>query len=219
MKINISLLESKGFHVQDYYDDNIIVIKEFLSQKICEEVVVKIHNLMKKLPYRSEIDGIFYSIDVLPSNTKTNRIFRTIDFREESSIKKFDDVSLIFKKMKDFQSSYVINEADIKLNQRHRLQFIHYPKGGGWFDWHQHPRYPVNYGLILNLTERGKNFDIGSTEIELENGDVISVEDIANIGDLILFRYDLRHRVSPCNPYDDLVFDANGRWTAILPID
>ena len=35
-----------------------------------------------------------------------------------------------------------------------RFQFIHYPKGGGFFDWHEHPRYPVNYGMILNRVKR-----------------------------------------------------------------
>jgi len=40
----------------------------------------------------------------------------------------------------------------------------------------------------------------------------------SDIGDLILFKYDSKHRVAPCNPKDDLVFDVNGRSTAIMPI-
>lgn len=129
-----------------------------------------------------------------------------------------DEVSEIYKPMKNFQSEYVIDASDIKENQIRRFQFIHYPKGGGYFDWHEHPRYPVNYGLILNLSKKGFNFDEEATEIERNNGERICVEDVSDIDDLILFRYDLRYRVAPCNPHDDLVFDSNGRWTAIMPI-
>ena len=73
--------------------------------------------------------------------------------------------------------------------------------------------------MILNLSERKNNFDVGATEILSTDGTKICVENFCDIGDLILFKYDLKHRVSPCNPYDDLTFDINGRWTAILPID
>jgi len=88
----------------------------------------------------------------------------------------------------------------------------------GFFDWHSHPRFPVNYGLILNLSEKCVNLNEGATEIIRNNGDKICVEDFSDIGDLILFKFDLKHRVAPCNPKDDMVFDVNGRWTALMPI-
>ena len=96
---------------------------------------------------------------------------------------------------------------------------IHYPIGGGFIQWHSHPRFPNNYGLILNLTQKGEHFDKGGfTEIVSTDGEVIKLEEHCNAGDLVLFKYDLKHRVAPCDSDKDLTFAANGRWTAILPI-
>ena len=79
--------------------------------------------------------------------------------------------------------------------------------------------------MLFSLLEKkgykiSKYFDEGATATEIidTKGNIVCVEDFSNIGDLILFKYDLRHRVAPCNPKDDLVFNTNGRWTAIIPI-
>ena len=161
---------------------------------------------------------VFFSIDVLPLYTKTKRVFRTIDFKDFEKCSRDEEFFSVYEPMVKLQNEYVIDTPSIPKNQMRRLQIIHYPKGGAFFDWHQHPRYPVNYGLILNLSKKGINFDKGATEILRHNNDIICVEDITDIGDLILFKYDLIHRVAPCDPNDDLIFDRNGRWTAVLPI-
>ena len=113
---------------------------------------------------------------------------------------------------------YLGIEKFINDKVQRRPQLLHYPVGGGFFDWHTHPRFPNNYGLILNLSKKGRDFNAGQTEVKIENGEIIKVEDYADIGDLILFRYDLLHRVSPCDSDRDLVFSEGGRWTAILPL-
>ena len=33
-----------------------------------------------------------------------------------------------------------------------------------------------------------------------------------------MFRYDLPHQVTPCDPNNDLTFDRKGRWTMIFPV-
>ena len=48
--------------------------------------------------------------------------------------------------------------------------------------------------------------------------EALSVEDHLHDRMLILFRYDLKHRVAPCDPAKQLTFDTNGKWSAILPI-
>lgn len=37
-------------------------------------------------------------------------------------------------------------------------------------------------------------------------------------GDLILFRFDLWHKITPVDPGDHLTFDDKGRWTLILNV-
>ena len=49
-----------------------------------------------------------------------------------------------------------------------KVQVIHYPKGGGFFGKHQHPRYPTNYGLIINLTKKNRDFRKGVTNFEIK---------------------------------------------------
>ena len=39
-----------------------------------------------------------------------------------------------------------------------------------------------------------------------------------NQGDLILFRFDLKHFISPIDPKEDLSFNIKGRWTLVMPI-
>lgn len=197
----------------------VIILKDFVEQNLCKEAVSESHLLMQQLPNRVNKEGKFFSFDVLPTKVETDRIFRTLE------ITKFNDsdgslaLKQIYDRLYELQINSIVNnnQEDVQ-DQTRRFQIIHYPIGGGFFDWHMHPRFPVNYGMILNLSKKNMNFKSGGTEIKDLNGKIIKVEDYSDIGDLILFRYDLEHRVSPCDPFNDLTFDQNGRWTAIMPI-
>ena len=213
-----SLLEKKGYKISKYFDEDVCIIENFVDAELCRSVVNLSHGLMRKMPHRVIDNGAFYSFDVLPQNTETERIFRTLQIDEFSKDLIDSPIYRLFSLIEDFQSAFISKDISIEKGQKKRHQIIHYPKGGGFFDWHEHPRYPVNYGLICNLSEKGKDFDEGATEIIDSKGNIVCVENFSNIGDLILFKYDLRHRVAPCNPKDDLVFNTNGRWTAIIPI-
>jgi hypothetical protein len=199
---------------------DVIIVKDFLSVELCESVIEDCHNIFRSLPHREIVDNCFYSFDVLPVQSATVRIFRTLNFLSLDSAKASASIRQLFDHMIEFQRRSVLKEVEaISGSRPPRMQIIHYPRGGGFLDWHVHGRDPVNYGLILNLSYRGRQFQAGGTEIEDRNGDIICVEDHSNQGDLILFKFDLKHRVSPCDPDEDLCFDRNGRWTAVLPID
>ncbi len=211
-------IKEAGHKISKHFDEDVFIIENFVDTELCCSVVNLSHRLMRDLPHRAMNKGVFYSFDVLPQNTETERIFRTLQIDEFSDDLINGPIHKLFSLMEDFQSSLISKGIPVEEDKKKHHQIIHYPKGGGFFDWHEHPRFPVNYGMICNLSEKGKNFDEGATEIIGSKGDLICVEEFSNIGDLILFKYDLRHRVAPCNPEDDLVFDTNGRWTAILPI-
>ena len=196
-------------------DEDIIIIEDFIEQNICTNSIKESHKLMKKLPNRVNVDGVFSTMDVLPTGVETERVFRSLVI---TNYKKLSSLNLIYEKMLKFQIDFII-EKNIDFGDKSRkFQILHYPSGGGFFDWHLHPRLPVNYGLILNLSKKNLNFNSGGTEIICTNGKTINVEDYSDIGDLILFKYDLKHRVSHCDPSKDLIFDINGRWTAVMPI-
>ena len=198
----------------------VIIYKNFIGEENCNEVRKYSHNFTKKnLPkIGNRFKETFWRLDVLPSKVQTNRIFRTICFNDER-IENFPKVFFeIFNNMKKFQNKYLNLQQNINSDFKRRPQIIHYPVGGGFFDWHNHRRFPNNYGLILNLSKKKREFNSGQTEIKLDDNQILKVDDHADIGDLILFRYDLPHRVAPCDPEKDLEFSANGRSTAVLPI-
>jgi len=209
-------IKNRGFKITNYKSGDAYVIKEFFPENICRIIVSEAHKIMKALPNREEKDGMFFSLDYLPEGTESERILRAIQIRDFKKLKnKFNSV---FHKMREFQLEFVLDKDNLNTEEELLPQIIHYPRGGGFFDWHIHPRNPVNYGLIHKLSKRGSNFMKGATEILCSDSDVLKVEEYSDIGDLVLFKYDLKHRVAPCDPDNDLVFDINGRWTAILPI-
>ena len=151
------------------------------------------------------------SLDVLPSKVESNRIFRTFELSPKF-ISNFKTLAQVLK----FQDKIIKPKKNKKIFRK--VQVIHYPRGGGFFEEHSHNRYPTNYGLIITLTKKNKDFKFGVTNFKLRNKN-ISLENYGvTIGDLILFRFDLKHSVTTCDPKEDLVFDKKGRWTLVFPV-
>ncbi len=218
MELKIEALAEEFPGLDDSLAEDVFVVRGFCPPELCSAVVDQAHRAMAQLPHRTEERGLFYSLDVLPTGVETDRIFRSLEYLPGGKQHWSPEASELFSLLEEFQMRFVVDEADLSESAERRFQLLHYPRGGGFFGWHEHPRFPVNYGLILNLTEQGSNFDQGATEFEREDGSVISAEDVSTVGDLVLFRFDMRHRVSACDPGADLVFDTNGRWTAVVPI-
>lgn len=100
-----------------------------------------------------------------------------------------------------------------------RPQIFQYPVGGGMFSTHIHPLEPQKIGIILGLSKRGRDFNDGGAGFETPDGTLVDTSSTQDIGDIVLFRYDLKHWVTPCDihsPLDDN--KNNGRWSAVLPI-
>ena len=201
-----TLKNNEVIYLKKFIDDNtkVIIIKKYVTKYKCQNIINYCHNHFKK-----KNDKNFYtSIDILPKNVKTDRIFRTFIFR------KFFDKEVITKLI-NLQKKYINN--NIPEGYHRRIQIIHYPIGGGFFDWHKHDRFPTNYGLILNLSKKN-NFSSGLTEFKYKNNIIHLKNQNIDAGDLILFRYDLVHKVSVVDIKKDLTFNKKGRWTLILPI-
>jgi hypothetical protein len=93
-----------------------------------------------------------------------------------------------------------------------------HPCGGGVFGRHTHPFEPTRIGLILGMSERGTDFQRGATHFEVHGRDV-GTDDVHNLGDLIVFRYDIPHWVTPVDEEDRLDYSSpRGRWVAVLPV-
>ncbi len=100
-----------------------------------------------------------------------------------------------------------------------RPQIFQYPAGGGMFASHHHLLEPQKLGLILGFSKQGRDYREGGAGFEAPDGSIIDTSAAQDIGDIVIFRYDLKHWVAPCDiesPLDDA--RNNGRWSAVIPI-
>jgi len=214
--MNIKVIKNDFNLVFDEIKKNtpIIIFKKLVKTNECKKLVSICHNEFSyKLQRKTTPNKYFnfFSVDVLPSNVKSNRIFRTFELSNF-----FIDQFNFIKKIQNLQNKITKLKKNKKIYRK--VQVIQYPCGGGFFDEHKHSRYPTNYGLILTLTEKNKDFKKGVTNFKI-NKKKIDIENFGvSIGDLILFRYDLPHSVSQCDPDNDLKFDKKGRWTLVFPV-
>jgi hypothetical protein len=98
-----------------------------------------------------------------------------------------------------------------------RTKILHYPRGGGFLAEHIHQLEPQRVGLILSLSRVGVDA-WGGTTFETSAG-TIDTSEHHDIGDVVMFRYDLPHAVAPIDPGVPLDWDADtGKWSVVLEL-
>lgn len=176
------------------------------------------------LPPQTYIEENFHAVESgISPRQKTAHCYHAFNFNKLRSL---DDPGLkasllgVFERMSSFQNRVTGQNGAFEPNAEGRMQrpqVIHYPSGAGMFGRHVHPLEPQRIGLILGLSKRGEDFTSGGTGFEA-GGQRYSTEDCHDIGDLILFRYDIPHWVNAVDQGDK--YDPSsprGRWTAVLP--
>ncbi|MEW6688692.1 MAG: hypothetical protein AB1452_06315 [Pseudomonadota bacterium] len=99
-----------------------------------------------------------------------------------------------------------------------RIKALQYPSGGGFLENHKHPIEPQRVGLILALSKAGQDFRRGGTTFFAPSG-LVDTGPYHDAGDLILFRYDLEHAVTPVDADASLDWNSHkGRWTLVLEL-
>jgi hypothetical protein len=124
---------------------------------------------------------------------------------------------VIAESMKDLQNEVAGTDFDISLNGL-RLKVLQYPVGGGFLAEHTHPLEPQRIGLIMSLSRIGEDFASGGTFFQTPFGrvDTLAYHDI---GDIILFRYDLPHAVAVVDEDNSLDWNADtGKWSVVLEL-
>jgi hypothetical protein len=99
-----------------------------------------------------------------------------------------------------------------------RTKILHYPRGGGFLTRHIHALDPQRVGLILSLSRLGVDASHGGTTFETSEGTVDTSTE-HDIGDVVMFRYDLPHAVPPVDPGEPIDWDAEtGKWSVVLEL-
>lgn len=132
-----------------------------------------------------------------------------------------DQALRVFRPLREFQNALSQRQAEFERDADGRKlhpQIIQYPRGGGLFGAHVHALEPQRLGLILAISKRGVDFDTGGTGFEVGDRLPLDTSNVHDIGDLLIFRYDIRHWISFVDLERPLDIDApSGRWTLIMP--
>jgi hypothetical protein len=189
-----------------------------LREKVCEW-----GRQIETSPPQTYIDENFHSVECgVSPRQKTPHNYHAYNFNQIHDLPDELSNSLleVFEPLRVFQNTLTGNEADYHRNfqgQKLHPQIIQYPSGGGMFGKHVHPLEPQRIGLVLGMSERGHDFHSGATHFEIDGKDV-GTESVHNIGDMILFRFDVPHWITEVDPADDIDYSSTkGRWTLVLP--
>jgi hypothetical protein len=119
--------------------------------------------------------------------------------------------------MLDLQNRVANTKFDLGLTGL-RVKVLQYPCGGGYLSEHEHPLEPQRIGLIASLSRLGDDFVNGGTTFRTPFG-FVDTNEYHDIGDIIIFRYDLAHAVRPVDEDKQIDWDSDsGKWSVVLEL-
>jgi hypothetical protein len=99
-----------------------------------------------------------------------------------------------------------------------RFRILRYPSGGGFLNRHVHELEPQRIGLILSLSRLGMDIQSGGTRFLSPFGLVDTSAD-HDIGDVVLFRFDIPHDVTTIDEGRTLDWNSDGgKWSVVLEL-
>ncbi|MEQ8390864.1 MAG: hypothetical protein RIB30_07705 [Thalassospira sp.] len=205
-------------------DGTIVILKNVFPDTLmdhCKGVLLDWQSTTKETnPERLVSGESWWRRDINPPS-KTPHLFETFCFVfSDNTTKELDPLKQVFEEMAQIWEGLLPefrqNNPE-KAGSKLRPQAIHYPRGGGFFDWHVHDLAPQGIGLITGFSRQGRDFDAGGTLFRNESG-CLDTSDIHDIGDICLFRYDLEHAVGIVDASSNLEWGGTGRWTMVLPM-
>jgi hypothetical protein len=117
------------------------------------------------------------------------------------------EINRVFKVLKDNYQNYTdktVEEVGLY------PQLIHYPENGGFIGIHYHPLSPQYIGQVLLL----QNTKYTQNGFYLKhNNNLLDLSDKHKIGDLLIFKFNLLHGVSPTiHVNENLLWKETGEW-------
>lgn len=204
-------------------DGNIVVLKQVFSEPVMDRCKAALLAWQAEHPAsnpeRLQINSNWWRRDINPPS-KTAHLFETFCFTFDDKKDALFEVAAVFEEMAAIWRALTGRREGMQIKsngQALRPQAIHYPRGGGFFDWHQHDLAPQGIGLILGLSKAGRDFENGGTLFRDESQEINTAK-AHDIGDICLFRYDLDHSVGEVDGDRQLEWGGTGRWTMVLPL-
>ena len=204
-------------------DGNIVILKGVFGRTLMERCQETILRWQSRTPPSNvaptEAHEHWWRRDIDPPS-KTPHLFETFCFVFDQADDEFAELASVFAQMRDIWQALVnpqVATEDETPELELRPQVIHYPPGGGFFDWHCHALAPQRIGLIVGMSRYGRDFHSGGSVFR--TGAVqLDTSCAHDQGDICLFRYDLNHSVSAVDSERAVEWNRYGRWTMVLPL-
>lgn len=208
-------------------EPNVVIVKNIFPADALQRVIDATLNWSKQEPLRQEPDDFVSNAHKhrlhISNIQQSPQLFHDHTFDNIPALDpEFQQTLLsVFTPMTRFWNRLTGNSVPMGIRAKGKPYFhpqiTHYPLGGSFFGRHWHPLNPQQVGLILALNQYGQDYHSGGTGYVI-NDTIIETEGHQNVGDMILFRYDLPHWVSPSSFADRFSWDdPKGRWVAIIP--
>ena len=223
-------LQPKDIDFKSLFDSVMTGVPSILKNVFPAEKLIALRNQVhqwglatERKPPQTYIDENFHSCEAgISPRQKTVHNYHAYNFNHPENLpqKLQSGLMEICEPLRIFQNTLTGNDAHYEANeagQKLHPQFIQYPSGGGVFGQHIHGLEPQRIGLILACSKRGEDFQQGGTYFEVE-GNHLESDHLHDLGDLLLFRFDIPHGISTIDEGEELNYESErGRWTFVLP--
>ena len=203
------MLQRSSFNLSDVSgvitQQDILVVKGFADEPLCDAVIAAAHDV--DIPRLAKPD---WQIANWVSTWQQDSMFDYYRFSDVNALGSdcllecFDAMRTVIDSIRTSNRHAIKYEAGL----RYHLELLHYGHGH-YFGRHAHEFDPQCVGLILLLNQAGRDYASGGTVFH-DATESVDINDHAGKGDLVIFRYDMQHEVTP-------VSGTQGRWTAVLP--
>lgn len=179
------------------------IFKNQLHEDICIRLIEKVRALELIFgPNEKYNDNWFYIVD-RPGDGGMGSKFFSFLLNNVPQLPKgiSEEANAAFQSI--FKIHSVINniKTDSFLREYNKCVYnpliFHYPPLVGKFEWHRHETTYQSYQVLLNITKRGRDYEGGETSFRMDNGDIVTLGDEFDQGDIFVFPYHLEHKVGP----------------------
>jgi len=202
----------------------IVILKNVFDREEMIGLRNEVFNWGREISPKLESTESYHRIDENPEKSVSEKILHIYNFELSNKECQKDieaHVEKYAEKLRLLQNNLTKNNAEFYYDshgKRLHPQLIQYPLGGGFFEEHAHQYEPQKIGLIVGITQLNCEFNTGSTWFKLNNGEIVSIENEHDSGDIALFRFDLPHGISVVDSDKSLDWsNKDGRWTMVLP--
>jgi hypothetical protein len=184
---------------------NYDIKKSVITQSECNKLIEYIFNLKQKQKLvENKIQ--YFERSGISKLQNTPHCYNCYLF-DWNNISITPEINRVFNILKDNYEKYTHKTVeDVGLYP----QLIHYPENGGFIGIHYHPLSPQYIGQVL-LLQNTKQCQNGF--YLKHNNNLLDLSDEHKIGDLLIFKFNLLHGVSPTiNVNENLLWKDTGEW-------